>query len=120
MRRLARSFQFAFAGIRHLLRTQQNFRIETAVGALAVALGASVGLTPVEWAALAIVIALVLILESVNTSLELAIDLASPRIDPRAKAAKDIAAATVLVAALASIAVGLALFLPRLANRLTP
>lgn len=120
MRRLARSFRFAFAGLGHLLRTQQNFRIEVVLGAAAVGLGAWLRLTPVEWAALAIVIALVLILEGVNTSLELAVDLASPRIDPRAKAAKDIAASTVLVAALASIAVALALFLPRLANRLTP
>ncbi len=114
MVRLARSFRFAFAGLGHLLRTQRNFRIEVALGSAAVALGAWLRITPVEWAALAVVIALVLILEGLNTSLEFAVDLASPQVDPRAKAAKDIAAGMVLVAALASIAVGVAIFGSRL------
>ncbi len=114
MRRLARSFRSAFVGLAYLLRTQQNFRIEIVVGLLAVALGAWVGLGPTEWAVLATVIALVLILEGLNTALELVVDLASPALRPKAKAAKDIAAGMVLVAALASVAVGMALFVPRL------
>jgi len=111
--RLAHSFRFALAGLAHLLRTQQNFRIEIALGLIAVALGVWVGLAPGEWAVLATVTALVLILEGLNTSLELVVDLASPALHPKAKAAKDIAAGMVLVAALASVAVGVALFVPR-------
>lgn len=111
---LANSFRFALLGLAYLLRTQRNFRIELAIGALAVALGAWVRLAPGEWALLAIIIALVLILEGVNTSLELVVDLASPAVHPKAKAAKDIAAGMVLVAAVASVAVGIALFVPRL------
>lgn len=114
MLRLARSFRFAFAGVAHLLRTQPNFRIEISIGVVAVAVGIRLGLTPAEWAVLATVIALVLILEGLNSSLELAVDLASPALDPTAKAAKDIAAGMVLIAALASIAVGAVLFVPRL------
>lgn len=117
---LVRSFRYAFAGLAFLLRTQRNFRVEAALGAVAVALGVWLGLSPAEWSQVAVVIALVLALEGLNTSLELTVDLASPRIDPRARAAKDVAAAMVLVAALASIAVALALFVPRLANRLAP
>ncbi|HYY54764.1 MAG TPA: diacylglycerol kinase family protein [Candidatus Dormibacteraeota bacterium] len=111
---LASSFRFAGAGLAHLVRTQRNARIELAIGALAVALGAWLGLTPPEWGVLALTIALVLILEGMNTALELAVDLASPERHPYAKAAKDISAGMVLVAAIASVAVGLALFLPRL------
>lgn len=112
--RLARSFRFAFAGLAHLLRTQRNFRIELVLGAIAVALAAWLRIAPPEWAALAVVIALVLILEGLNTSLELAVDLASPELHPKAKAAKDIAAGMVLLAALASVAVGIAIFTPHL------
>jgi diacylglycerol kinase len=112
--RLARSFLFALAGLVYLLRTQPNFRIEIVVGSFAVGVGVVLRINAGEWAILATVIALVLILEGLNTALELAIDLASPSVQPRAKAAKDIAAGMVLVAALASIAVGIALFAPKL------
>ena len=47
-----------------------------------------------------------LILEGLNTAVEAAIDLASPQIHPLAKAAKDLAAGMVLIAAIASVAVG--------------
>jgi len=111
---LLRSFGFAFAGLGHLLRTQRNARIEVALGLAAVAVGLVLGLSTAEWAVLAVTICLVLILEGLNTSLELAVDLASPQLDPRAKAAKDLAAGMVLIAAIGSVAVGIALFGPKL------
>lgn len=117
---LIRSFRFAFLGLGHIIRTQRNFRIELAIGIGACAIGAWSGLSSSEWAALITVIALVLILEGLNTSLELAVDLASPAIHPKAKAAKDVAAGMVLVAALASIGVGAALFGSRLVRLLGP
>ena len=108
------SFRFAFAGLRHLLRTQRNARIELAIGVAAIVAGLVLGLTPAEWAALVVTICLVLILEGLNTSLELAVDLASPAIHPKAKAAKDLAAGMVLIAAMGSVAVGVLLFGPKL------
>jgi len=111
---LLRSFGFAFAGLTHLLRTQRNFRIEVAVGLVTLVGGVWARLERWEWIVLSLTIALVLVLEAVNTALEHAVTLASPGIDPRAKAAKDVAAAAVLVAALASIGVGALLFGPRL------
>ena len=111
---LLRSFSYALAGLGHLLRTQRSFRIEVAVGAIAVAAGAWARLERWEWTVLALTIALVLILEAANTALERAVTLARPALDPRAKAAKDVAAAAVLIAAFASLVVGALLFLPRL------
>jgi diacylglycerol kinase (ATP) len=111
---LLRSFSYAFAGLAHMLRTQPNFRIEVAGGALAVAAGLWARLERWEWVSLVLTIALVLILESVNTALEHAVTLASPNIDARAKAAKDVSAAAVLVAALTAIAAGVLIFAPRL------
>jgi diacylglycerol kinase (ATP) len=115
---LLRSFAYAFAGLAYIMRTQRNARIELAVGLGAVVLALWLGLTPIEWAVLAITIALVVTLEWINTSLELAVSLASPERHPSAKAAKDVAAACVLVGAITSVVVGLLLFGPRLVSRL--
>jgi diacylglycerol kinase len=113
VRRL-RAFGYAFAGLGYLLRTQFNFRVELAIGSVVVGAGIWAGLERWEWAALTLTIALVLVVEAVNTAIEDAITLASPNVDPRAKAAKDAAAAGVLIAAAASVAVGVAVFGPRL------
>ena len=111
---MIRSFRFAFVGLGYLLRTQRNARIELAIGVMAIAGGLVLGLSVTEWAVLALTICLVLILEGLNTSLEIAVDLASPEIHPKAKAAKDLAAGMVLVAAMGSVAVGVLLFGPKL------
>src|SRR5580704_14655078 len=85
-----RSFGFAFAGLGYLLRTQRNARVEVVIGAGACGVGWWVGIGRVEWAILAITIAIVLILEGVNTAIEAAIDLAMPNVHPLAKSAKDV------------------------------
>lgn len=114
LKSIVRSFGFALAGIGFLLRTQRNARIHVVVGAAACGLGAWLRISRVEWALIAFTIALVLILEGLNTAVEAAIDLASPQIHPLAKAAKDLAAGMVLIAAIASVAVGLLILGPPL------
>ena len=111
---IARSFGFAFAGLWLLLRTQRNARIHVILGTAACGLGAWLRISRVEWAVIVFTIALVLILEGLNTAVEAAIDLASPDIHPLAKAAKDLAAGMVLIAAIASVAVGLLILGPPL------
>ncbi len=113
-----RSFGYALEGVAYILRTQRNARIEIAIAIAALALGAWLGISVVEWAVLVITIALVMALEWMNTSLELAVSLASPERHPSAKAAKDVAAACVLLGAIASLVVALVIFLPRLVSRL--
>jgi len=111
---LLRSFRFALSGLSHLWETQRNFRIEVAIGLVALAAGLLARLERWEWVALLLTIALVLVLEALNTTLEHAVTLASPNIDPRAKAAKDVAAAAVLIGAIISVAIGILIFGPRL------
>jgi diacylglycerol kinase (ATP) len=108
------AFRYAFAGIGYLLWTQRNAKIHIALGLAAVVLGLLLRIERGEWLALVLVIALVLVTEGVNTAVEAAVDLASPGYHPLAKTAKDVAAGTVLLAAIASIIVGLIVFLPRL------
>ena len=111
-----RAFRYAFAGLGYLLRTQFNFRVELAIGSVAIATGVGARLERWEWALLTLTIALVLAVEALNTAIENAVTLSSPNVDPRAKVAKDAAAAGVLIAAAASIVVGVVVFGPRLAR----
>ena len=116
--KLARSFYFASAGLAYLFRTQRNARIHAFAGLCACAVGAWLRLDAVRWALLVFTIALVLILEGLNTAIEAAIDLAMPKVHPLAKAAKDLAAGMVLIAAIASVLVGLLILGPPLWRRL--
>jgi diacylglycerol kinase (ATP) len=111
------SFNYAFEGIIHVLRTQRNLRIHfaIAVGVLIVAL--IVNVTKLELIALLISVTFVLIAEMLNTAVEAAIDIATTSFDPMAKLAKDIAAGAVLIAAVNAIAVGYLVFAGKVADR---
>jgi diacylglycerol kinase (ATP) len=110
---LVESFNYAFEGIIHVLRTQRNMRIHFSLAVL-VLIGALVtGVDKFELVALLIVIGFVLIAEMVNTAIEGAIDVATTSFDPMAKLAKDIAAGAVLIATITAVAVGYLVFADR-------
>lgn len=111
---LVHSFRYAFAGLWYALRTQRNLRIHLTAATTAVLLGLLLRISSVEWAILALTIGAVVISELSNTVVEALVDLISPDRHPLAKVAKDVAAAGVLCTAITAIAVGLALFGPRL------
>ncbi|ADV67988.1 diacylglycerol kinase [Deinococcus maricopensis] len=115
VRRWWRSARFAWQGVRDTWRAQANFRIEVTCAALVIPVAAWVGapLAPVLLAC-----ALVLSLELINTALEAVVDLASPDIHPLARVAKDAAAASVLLASLGALGVGVVEVLPRLLQHL--
>ncbi|RRR73274.1 MAG: diacylglycerol kinase family protein [Candidatus Viridilinea halotolerans] len=114
------AFRYAFQGLWYMLRTQRNAQIHCAMGLCAVALGLVVGLARWEWVTLTLTITLVLAAEGLNTALEAVVDLATSEIHPLAKIAKDVAAGTVLLCALAAVVVGCLLFGPRLWGLLFP
>ena len=111
------SFNFAFEGIIHVLRTQRNLRIHFAVAVVVLILALIVDVTKMELIALLISVTFVLIAEMLNTAVEAAIDIATTSFDPMAKLAKDIAAGAVLIAAINAIAVGYIVFSGKVADR---
>jgi diacylglycerol kinase len=111
---LIAAFGYAFQGLWHLLRTQRNAQIHCLVAACALALAAALRINRMEWLALVLTIAMVLAAEGVNTAVEAAVDLACATPHPLAKVAKDVAAASVLICAIASVIVGCIIFLPHL------
>jgi diacylglycerol kinase (ATP) len=114
---LLESFNVAFEGIIHVLRTQRNMRLHflIAVGVLIAAL--SFDVSRLELVVLLLAIAFVLIAEMVNTAIEAAVDVASTAFDPMAKLAKDIAAGAVLIAAINAVAVGYLVFSGQVGER---
>lgn len=118
LRRL-RAFKHAFAGWYYVLQTQENAWLH-AIATIAVVLMAIwLNITPPEWAVLLLAIALVWTAEFLNTALEAVVDLASPMKHPLAKVGKDVGAAAVLIAALASVLIGLIILGPPLWVRLS-
>jgi diacylglycerol kinase (ATP) len=110
---LFESFNYAFEGIIHVLRTQRNMRIHFAVAVLVLIGALATGVDKNELIALLLAIAFVLIAEMVNTAIEGAIDVATTSFDPMAKLAKDIAAGAVLIATVTAVAIGYLVFADR-------
>jgi diacylglycerol kinase (ATP) len=113
---IIQSFNWAFEGVIHVLRTQRNMRIHFAVAAVVLILAFSYGVTKLELMALLIAISFVLIAEMVNTAIEGTIDLATTSFDPLAKMAKDIAAGAVLIASVNAVVIGYLVFADRLSQ----
>ena len=110
---LSQSFAAAASGIAQAARGR-NFRIEAAIGALAIVLGFAFRISAAEWLAIAICIGCVLGGECANTALEALVDLASPEVNPLAKRAKDCMAGGVLICAVAAFAVACVIFIPKI------
>ena len=106
------SFNFAFEGVIHVLRTQRNMRLHFAAAVVVIVVAVAVGVSKIELSVLLISIAFVLVAEMINTAVEGAIDAATTSFDPMAKLAKDVAAGAVLVAAIGSVFIGLLVFGP--------
>jgi diacylglycerol kinase (ATP) len=111
------SFNFAFEGIIHVLRTQRNMRIHFLAAVVVLVAALAVGVSKLELIALLLAIAFVFITEMINSALEQAIDVATTSFDPLAKLAKDIAAGAVLIATVNAVAVGYLVFSDVFVNR---
>lgn len=117
MRRL-RSFRHAFAGWWHVIQTQENAWLHAVATALVLLMAAWLQLPGRDWAILILTIAFVWSAEFLNTALEAVVDLASPQKHNLAKVGKDVGAAAVLIAAFASVVIGLIILGPPLYNKL--
>jgi diacylglycerol kinase (ATP) len=111
------SFNYAFEGIIHVLRTQRNLRIHFAIAIAVLVAALVVNVTKIELIALLLSITFVLIAEMINSAIEGAIDATTTTFDPNAKLAKDIAAGAVLIASVNALAVGYLVFAGKVADR---
>jgi undecaprenol kinase len=115
MRRLSqfcKSFSYAFRGLRYALKNENNFQNELAAGILVVAAMIYFRITRAETIILIIIIMVVLIMELLNTIMERVVDILKPKVHPYIRLNKDLMAASVLLASILAIIVGLIIFIP--------
>ena len=102
-----------------MIRTQRNAWIHALASVLVITVSYWVGLAARDWAVIVLAIALVWTAEFLNTALEAVVDLASPEQNILAQVGKDVGAAAVLIAALASMLIGLLILGPPIWERLS-
>jgi diacylglycerol kinase (ATP) len=114
MKKLIRSFGYAFIGVAYATKTQLNFRIHLTATVLAVAIGCLLHISVYEWLWIGISITLVLVAEIFNTMIETLTDLVSPGYNEKAGLIKDMSAGAVVIAAAFALITCIVIFLPKL------
>ncbi len=100
-------------------RTQPNAWLHAVITLAVIAVCFWVGLSRTDWVLLLLATGLVWVAEFLNTALEAVVDLASPRQHRLAKAAKDVSAGAVVIAALIAVLIGVLLLGPPLLEKLS-
>ncbi len=114
LKKLFRSFGFAFTGIFELIKSEQNARIHLFISICVVIAGFLFQISVAEWCIVALCIGLVFTAEAFNTVIEKLVDHLFPQKHETARLAKDIAAGAVLFSALMAVICGVIIFLPKL------
>lgn len=110
----ALSFKYAFEGIVTAFKDQPNLKLHFIAAGAVIFVGLFLGITETEWLILSLTIGLVITLELTNTAIEEIVDSFTDQVHPAAKKAKDVAAASVLIASITAAIIGLIIFLPYL------
>ncbi|WP_319005003.1 diacylglycerol kinase family protein [Mesobacillus jeotgali] len=111
---MASSFKFGFEGIAAAASKERNVQIHLGISVIVILLGFIFSINKYEWIAVILSIGGMISMEMMNTAIERTVDMYTKEYHPLAKQAKDIAAGAVLVFAIASVMIGLIIFLPRI------
>ncbi|MGM0439081.1 MAG: diacylglycerol kinase family protein [Patescibacteria group bacterium] len=110
-KKLIHSFKNGSRGIKEGF-VENNFRLMTFLGVLAVLGIAYLPLERWEMVIIIMLIGIVVSIELINSQFERVLDIVKPTYDDRVKNIKDIAAGAVLVISATALIVGLIIFLP--------
>ena len=114
MKKLLKSFKYAFEGIFTGIKEEQNMKIHITIMILVIIFGIMLKISKTEWIICIILFGLVISMELINTAIENTVDLITKEKNEQAKIAKDVAAGAVLVSAIASAIIGLIIFVPKI------
>lgn len=116
-RTLFQSFILALVGLKYVLKTERNMKIHLAFATLAIVASIVLKVNMMEFLFVIFAITIVLIAEAANTAFELLLDFVhGDKYHPDVKLLKDVAAGGVFIAALSAAAIGLLIFIPRIAH----
>lgn len=106
------AFRHAGNGISLAFRTERNLQVQAIIFALALVFAFLIKLSFLEMAIIILVATMIITLEMINTAVEHFSDIVEPRYSETVKLIKDISAGAVMLASLASIMIGLLIFVP--------
>ena len=111
-----RAFRYAFQGLRDAFTGESVFIFHLIAVVLVIITGLYFQLTSFDWTLIVFSCALVLVSELVNTAIERLSDKITRDKDEDIRLIKDISAAAVLIAAMASILIAVFVFYPYIKN----
>jgi diacylglycerol kinase len=106
------SLGYAGRGLWTLVTSQQNARIHLIALVVNIALGLWLDISRLDWGLAFCAMAMVWMAEAQNTAIEFLSDATNPEYHPLIKNAKDVAAASVLVAAIFAVVIGVLVYGP--------
>ena len=108
-----KSMGFAVKGAYKLITTEHSVMVQSSLAVLMIIAGFYFDIERYEWMMQILVFGLVLSIEGLNTAVEKIADFIHPEFHDRIGFIKDIAAGAVMFAALAAIAVGMLIYIPK-------
>lgn len=114
MKKFLKGFKYAFEGILSALKSERNLKIHFIVMILVIVFGFVFEISKTEWIICIILFGIVISGELFNTAIETVVDMISLEKNDKAKKAKDVSAGAVLVLAIASVIIGLIIFIPKI------
>lgn len=114
IKKRAKSFIYAFNGIRLLFLEEHNSRIHAVAAICAIIAGILLKILIIEWIALTFTIGFVFVVETINSSIENTADLISLEKSNKIKRIKDLSAAAVLISSLSALVIGGLIFIPKI------
>lgn len=104
----------AIRGCSLAIKNERNIKIQIVAAIIATIMGFMFKISSVEWLVLVLTIFFVIVTECLNTAIEKTVDMITNKYSESAKNVKDISAGAVLFSAIASVIVGLIIFLPKI------
>ncbi len=111
--RTIKSFNYAVEGVIYTLKKERNMKIHFIIAFVVLISSLFFNFSRLEFLILFSTISIVMIAEMINTAIEKVIDLYTDQYHPLAKISKDVAAGSVLIAALNAVVVAYLLFFDR-------
>jgi diacylglycerol kinase (ATP) len=106
--------RYALRGAYLLIITEASIKVQIVLAIIAIAAGCYFNISLTEWMIQTLTIALVLSVEGMNTALEKLSDYIQPEYNTKIGFIKDIAAGAVLFTAIAALAVGCFIYIPKI------
>ncbi len=108
-----KSMGFAIKGVFKLITTEHSIMVQSSLAVLMIIAGFYFEIDRYEWIMQILTFGLVLSIEGLNTAVEKIADFIHPEFHDRIGFIKDIAAGAVMFAALAALAVGMLIYVPK-------